>query len=85
LDPVDDKGKMQYSNADIVDTWPAMEKCVELGLVRSIGISNFNIEQMSRILKIAKIKPTVNQVNSSIIYNHDWHVFFQTSLYFALF
>lgn len=32
------------------------------GLVRSIGISNFNAEQVERVLKNCEIKPVVNQV-----------------------
>ena len=39
-----------------------MEKLVEVGLTRSIGVSNFNIEKLKRILAIAKIPPAVNQV-----------------------
>lgn len=45
-----------------MDTWRALEKLVESGRVRSIGISNFNSEQTDRILSIAKIKPVTNQV-----------------------
>jgi aldehyde reductase len=54
---------MLHSDADYVDTWPEMEKLVRMGLVRSIGISNFNSQQIERVLKVAKIKPVVNQVN----------------------
>lgn len=39
-----------------------MEKCVDLGLVKSIGLANFNSEQIERILKEARIKPTMNQI-----------------------
>jgi len=39
-----------------------MEQCVQLGLTKSIGISNFNIKQVKEILEIATIKPAVNQV-----------------------
>lgn len=39
-----------------------MEKLVEIGLVKSIGVSNFNSEQITRLLSIAKIKPVCNQV-----------------------
>lgn len=39
-----------------------MEEAQKLGLTKSIGISNFNAEQIERILKIATIKPVVNQV-----------------------
>lgn len=39
-----------------------MEQCVQLGLTKSIGVSNFNIRQLKDILEIATIKPVVNQV-----------------------
>lgn len=39
-----------------------MEECARLGLARAIGVSNFNHEQIERVLSIAEIKPTVNQV-----------------------
>lgn len=39
-----------------------MEKLVEKGLVRSIGLSNFNSHQINDILAVANIKPTVLQV-----------------------
>lgn len=50
------------TDVDYVDTWKAMEKLVQSGRVRSIGISNFNSEQTDRILSIATIKPVTNQV-----------------------
>lgn len=46
----------------IEETWKALEECVKLGLTRSIGLSNFNSEQIERIMKVAEIKPVVNQV-----------------------
>lgn len=42
-----------------------MEKLVHKGLVKSIGISNFNIQQMQRLLKHSNIKPAVNQIECS--------------------
>lgn len=42
-----------------------MEKLVDLGLTRSIGISNFNSKQVDRVLSIARIKPVTNQVECS--------------------
>lgn len=39
-----------------------MEKLVDSGCVRSIGISNFNEKQIERILSITKIVPVTNQV-----------------------
>ncbi|XP_053689653.1 aldo-keto reductase family 1 member B1-like isoform X1 [Sabethes cyaneus] len=62
LFPTDENGKTAYSDVDFVDTYKAMEKLVELGLAKSIGISNCNSKQVERILAIAKIKPVVNQI-----------------------
>jgi len=50
------------SNVDYIETWQALEQAVNDGLVKSIGVSNFNHEQIDRLLMVAKIKPAVNQV-----------------------
>lgn len=51
-----------FSDADYVDTWKAMEKLVDAGLVKNIGLSNFNTKQVQRVLDVARIKPTCNQI-----------------------
>lgn len=51
-----------FADVDYVDTWKAMEKLVKSGRVRSIGLSNFNSEQVDRVIAAAEIKPVVNQV-----------------------
>lgn len=43
------------------EVWRALEDAVEAGKVRSIGISNFDVEDMKNILDGCRIKPTVNQ------------------------
>lgn len=50
------------SNADYVDTWKSMESLVSKGLTKNIGVSNFNSEQLERLLKNCTIKPVTNQV-----------------------
>uniref|UniRef100_A0A1Y1NE97 NADP-dependent oxidoreductase domain-containing protein n=1 Tax=Photinus pyralis TaxID=7054 RepID=A0A1Y1NE97_PHOPY len=57
-----DQGSEAYSDIDYLETWEGMEECVRQGLARSIGISNFNTEQIARLLNVAKIKPAVNQI-----------------------
>nr|VZI04785.1 unnamed protein product [Spirometra erinaceieuropaei] len=43
-----------------------MEQLVEAGLVRSIGVSNFNKAQLDRILAVCKIPPAVNEIEVSV-------------------
>jgi aldehyde reductase len=63
--PYDDNNKLVFSDVDYVDTWKAMEGLVKAGLVKSIGVSNFNSEQLQRVLDMCEIKPVVNQVECS--------------------
>uniref|UniRef100_A0A1B6KJE7 NADP-dependent oxidoreductase domain-containing protein n=1 Tax=Graphocephala atropunctata TaxID=36148 RepID=A0A1B6KJE7_9HEMI len=49
-------------NTDLLTIWKAMEKQVDSGRSKAIGVSNFNINQLERILKIARVKPVTNQV-----------------------
>ncbi|XP_077992330.1 aldo-keto reductase family 1 member B1-like [Glandiceps talaboti] len=53
--PKDENGKFIYADTDFVDTWKAMEKLVEEGLCKTIGLSNFNTKQIDRVLAIAKV------------------------------
>jgi len=62
LFPKDAEGKFLYSDVDYVDTWKALEECVKQGLVKSIGLSNFNSQQIERILSSSTIKPAILQV-----------------------
>lgn len=45
-----------------METWKAMEELVEEGLVKAIGLSNFNIQKIQNILDHCKIKPAQLQV-----------------------
>lgn len=62
LYPKDDAGRTIFSDVDYVDTWKAMEEIYKKGLAKVIGISNFNIKQVKRLLEYATIKPMVNQI-----------------------
>ena len=44
------------------ESWKAMEEAHEKGLLCSIGVSNFCERHLEPLLKIAKIKPVVNQI-----------------------
>jgi diketogulonate reductase-like aldo/keto reductase len=45
-----------------IDTWKAMEQLHESGKVKAIGVCNFAIEHLERLMKEAEILPAVNQV-----------------------
>ncbi|CAG8452036.1 8012_t:CDS:2 [Ambispora leptoticha] len=47
---------------DFVDTYLAMESLVRSGQVKAIGVANFGIKRLEKLLKKAKIPPAVNQV-----------------------
>lgn len=62
LFPYGADGKVIPSSVDYVDTYKEMEKLVEKGLTRSIGLSNFNKKQIERVLEVASIKPAMLQI-----------------------
>ena len=45
-----------------LDTWRAFEGVREDGRARTIGVSNFRIEDLERIEDEAEVRPTVNQI-----------------------
>jgi 2,5-diketo-D-gluconate reductase A len=45
-----------------VDTWRALARLQQDGRVRSIGVSNFNAEQLQRIIGETGVTPVLNQV-----------------------
>lgn len=62
LFPKNPDNTMRYDYTDYKDTWKAMEKLVEKGLVKAIGLSNFNSRQIDDVLSVATVKPAVLQV-----------------------
>jgi len=61
--PVDDNGNVVFDiTVSPTETYLVMEKLVGLGLVKSIGVSNFNSKQIGDIMDKCSIKPVTNQV-----------------------
>lgn len=50
------------ANDDYVETYQALEKLYEDGKVKAIGVSNFEVEHLERILNECTVKPVLNQV-----------------------
>lgn len=44
------------------ETWKALEKLYADGKIRAIGISNFEPHHIDKLLKVAEVKPVLNQV-----------------------
>lgn len=65
LFPTNEDGTMRYSNTSFLETWKAMEELVDEGLVRHIGLSNFNQQQILRVLNFAIVRPMVLQCESN--------------------
>jgi 2,5-diketo-D-gluconate reductase A len=45
--------------------WPGMEQAHAAGHARSIGVSNFGADDLSRLFEVATVRPVVNQVQFS--------------------
>lgn len=51
-----------FSVEEYMTTWRQMEKLVDMGLVRTIGMSNMTITKLEQVLPLCRIKPTVLEV-----------------------
>jgi diketogulonate reductase-like aldo/keto reductase len=45
--------------------WPGMERALERGLTRSIGVSNFGVGQLDKLVGSCTVCPAVNQIQFS--------------------
>jgi len=55
-------GAEAYIHEHYMQTWSAMEQLVDMGLVRHIGTSNMTIPKLKLVLRDARIKPAVNEM-----------------------
>lgn len=60
--PKDDKGQFIAEDVDYVDTYLAMEKLVKNGKCKAIGLSNFSMKMIKRVMEKATIQPANLQV-----------------------
>ncbi|MCK1595011.1 aldo/keto reductase [Bradyrhizobium sp. 164] len=64
-DPRDEQGRVIYdSGVTLLETWQAMERLVDDGHARSIGLSDITLDKLREIVLAARIKPSVVQVES---------------------
>jgi 2,5-diketo-D-gluconate reductase A len=50
------------NSGDFVETWRGMQDCLEQGLARSIGVSNFQPDHLDRLVADGGVVPAVNQI-----------------------
>lgn len=55
-------GAKPYIHENYMRTWRKMEQLVDMGLVRHIGTSNMTIPKLKLLLRDARIKPVVNEM-----------------------
>lgn len=60
--PKNADGTICYDSTHYKETWKALEALVAKGLVRALGLSNFNSRQIDDILSVASVRPAVLQV-----------------------
>jgi diketogulonate reductase-like aldo/keto reductase len=78
----EDGTKVLLSDIHFLQTWKALEEAVYKQKIRSIGVSNFNKEQIQLIWENCKIKPSVLQVGVDIKHiARDIHSFLQVEIH----
>ena len=60
--PTDADGDPLEANVDLETTWGAMEALVERGWTRHLGVSNFERDDLERLLTVANVPPVINQI-----------------------
>lgn len=69
---LDEDGVLEIdTTVSLETTWHAMEELVSMGLVRSIGISNYDIFLTRDCLVYSKVKPAVNQIETHPYFQRD--------------
>jgi diketogulonate reductase-like aldo/keto reductase len=64
-DPRDERGEVVYdSGVTLTETWQALERLVDEGQCRSIGITDITLDMLRELVAAARIKPAVVQVET---------------------
>ena len=59
-----------------IRAWKILEKYLEKNITRSIGVSNYEVYDLRKLLPHCKYKPQVNQVEASLLYL-SYHLLFE--------
>lgn len=64
FDPSKPEDGMKLAPIPLADTWKAMEEQVDAGLVKQIGVCNYNTGLLHDLMSYARIKPSMLQIES---------------------
>ncbi|TNV76708.1 hypothetical protein FGO68_gene6488 [Halteria grandinella] len=65
----DGSEKYEKINLPVHKIWPQLEALVDLGLAKSIGVSNFNVQSLWDLQSYARTPPAANEVEIHPLYN----------------
>ncbi len=69
-------GENKFEFVSVKDMWPKFESLVDKGMTKSIGVSNYNVQNILIVLSICKIKPVVDEVEfNPYLYQKDLQEF----------
>lgn len=63
-DPSADEPKMAFAKVPLFETWQAMESLVDEGLIKEIGVCNYNSALLQDLMNYASKKPYALQIES---------------------
>jgi diketogulonate reductase-like aldo/keto reductase len=64
-DPRDERGQVIYDRGvTLIETWQALERLVDDGHCKAIGLSDVTLEKVREVVAAARIKPAVVEVES---------------------
>ncbi|KAL1856437.1 hypothetical protein Daus18300_010704 [Diaporthe australafricana] len=62
--PIDEQGVFKLADIDPAATYTALEKLVDSGKVRAIGVCNFTVNKLKDLISKTKVVPAVNQIEA---------------------
>ena len=71
FDPSAKNPKMHVDPVPLSDTWRAMEELVESGLVKEIGVCNYNVGMLPDLIAYSSIRPSKLQIESHPFYTQE--------------
>lgn len=64
-------GKSELGDTPLIDTWRAMEKLVDAGKAKSIGVSNYPLMLLHDLVTQARIPVSCNQIETHVYYTRE--------------